>query len=80
MADVKIYTTPTCPYCHMAKEFLKEKGVEFDEIDVSADQEAAKEMVAKSGQMGVPQIEINGKIIVGFNREALEAELENMKE
>jgi glutaredoxin-like YruB-family protein len=80
MANIKIYTTPTCPYCKMAKAFLTEKGVEFDEIDVAADQEAAKEMVAKSGQMGVPQIEINGKIIVGFNKEALEAELEKMKE
>ncbi|MBW2999277.1 glutathione S-transferase N-terminal domain-containing protein [Candidatus Woesearchaeota archaeon] len=80
MAKVKVYSTPPCPYCKMAKEFLKEKGVEFDEIDVSADQEAAKEMVAKSGHMGVPQIEINGKMIVGFNREALEAELEKMKE
>lgn len=73
---VKVYSTPTCPYCKMAKEFLKEKGVEFEDIDVSANQEAAKEMVEKSGHMGVPQIEINGKIIIGFDREALEKELD----
>ena len=72
---VKVYSTPTCPYCKMVEEFLNEKGVEFEEVDVAADQEAAKEMVEKSGQMGVPQIEINGKIIVGFNKEAIEAEL-----
>ena len=73
---VKVYSTPTCPYCKMAKEFLKEKGVEFEDVDVSTDQEAAKEMVEKSGHMGVPQIEINGKIIIGFDREALEKELD----
>ena len=74
--NVKVYSTPACPYCHMLKDFLKEKGVEFEDIDVAADQEAAREMIEKSGQMGVPQIEINGKIIVGFNKEAIERELE----
>ncbi len=76
MKEVKLYTTPTCPYCFMVKDFLKEKGVKFEEIDVSVDRDAAKRMIAKSGHMGVPQVEINGKIIVGFNREALEKELE----
>jgi glutaredoxin-like YruB-family protein len=75
MADVKIYSTPTCPYCKMAKEFLKEKGIEYDDIDVSQDRALAEEMISKSGQMGVPQIEINGKIIVGFDKDALEKEL-----
>ena len=75
MAKIKVYSTPTCPYCVMVKDFLKEKNVEFEDIDVAADQEAANEMISKSGQMGVPQIEINGKIIVGFNKEALEKEL-----
>ncbi|MEE9322984.1 MAG: glutaredoxin domain-containing protein [Candidatus Aenigmarchaeota archaeon] len=75
---VKVYSTPTCPYCKMAKEFLKEKGIEFEDVDVSTDQEAAKEMIKKSGQMGVPQIEINGKMIIGFDREKLEKELENL--
>ncbi len=72
---VKLYSIPTCPYCKMAKEFLKSKGIEFEDIDVSANQEAAKEMVEKSGHMGVPQIEINGKVIIGFDREKLEKEL-----
>lgn len=80
MAEIKVYSTPTCPYCHMLKDFLKEKGIEFDDIDVAEDQEAAKEMVGKSGQMGVPQIEINGKIIVGFDKGAIEKELASAKE
>lgn len=65
---VKIYSTPTCPYCQLAKQFLKENGIEFEEIDVSADQAAAEEMVNKSGQLGVPVLEINGTIIIGFNK------------
>ncbi len=72
---VIVYSTQTCPYCYHVKDFLKEKGVEFEEIDVSKDKEAAKRMIEKSGQMGVPQIEIDGKIIVGFDREAIEKEL-----
>ena len=79
MAKVKIYSTPTCPYCKMAKEFLTQKGVEFEDIDVSTNHEAAQEMIKKSGQTGVPQIEINGKVIVGFDKEAIEKELESSK-
>ncbi len=75
MAKIKVYSTPTCPWCHKVKAFLKDKRVEFEEIDVAADQEAAKKMVEKSGQMGVPQVEINGKMIVGFDQAALEEEL-----
>ena len=78
MSKVKVYSTPTCPYCHLLKEFLNQKKVEFDDIDVAADQEAAKAMVGKSGQMGVPQIEINGKIIVRFDKPAIEKELEKL--
>ena len=77
---VKVYSTPVCPYCHMVKDYLKEKGVEFEDIDVAADREEAKKMIEKSGQMGVPQIEINGRIIVGFNKEAIDKELESSKE
>lgn len=73
--NVKIYSTPTCPYCKLTKEFLKEKGIAFAEIDVSADPAAANEMVKKSGQMGVPVIDIDGKIIVGWNKSALEEAL-----
>ena len=75
MVKVKIYSTPTCPYCVHAKDFFKEKGIEFEVVDVSKDQEAAREMVEKSGQMGVPVIDIDGKIIVGFNKDAIEEEL-----
>ena len=72
---VKVYTTTTCPYCTMAKSFLKENGVEFVEKNVGSDRAAAVEMVEKSGQMGVPVLEINGQIIVGFNREAIKKAL-----
>ena len=60
-----------CPYCTTLKEFLKEQGVEFEEIDVSQDEKAMKEMVEKTGQMGVPVIEINGEIVIGFDREKI---------
>ncbi len=68
---VIIYTTPTCHFCHMAKEFFKENNIEYKEIDVSADQEKGQEMIEKSGQMGVPVIEIDEKILIGFNQEEL---------
>lgn len=69
--SVKIYSTPSCPYCKMAKEFLKNNNISYDEVDVSNDEEAIKEMVDKSGQMGVPVIEIDGQIIVGFDEEEI---------
>ncbi len=72
---VKVYSTSTCPYCAMAKAFLKEKNIPFEDVDVGANPEAANEMIEKSGQMGVPVIEIDGKIIVGFNKEAISQEL-----
>jgi len=75
MKKIKVYTTPTCPYCHMLKDWLKQKGIKFEDVDVSSDHDAAHEMIEKSGQMGVPQIDIGGKIIVGFDRVAIEKEL-----
>ena len=72
---VKVYSTPTCPYCKLTKEYLKEKNIAFSDIDVSADPAAANEMVKKSGQMGVPVIDIGGQIIVGWNKTALEEAL-----
>ncbi len=72
MVKVKIYTTSTCPYCDLAKNYFKENKIEYTEINVESDEKAAKEMVEKSEQMGVPVIDINGKIIVGFNKEAIE--------
>lgn len=64
---VRVFSTQACPWCHRAKEFLKENSIEFEDIDVGEDREAAKEMIEKSGQTAVPVIEIDGKIIVGFN-------------
>ncbi len=69
---VKVYSTQTCPWCKKAKDFFKEKNVEFEDIDVSQNHEAAKEMVEKSGQMGVPVIDIDGEIIVGFDQAKIE--------
>lgn len=70
MAEVKLYSTPTCPYCRMAKDFLEQQQVEVTVVDVSEDVEAAREMVDKSGQMGVPVMEVENTIIVGFDRGA----------
>ncbi|MBS7250927.1 MAG: glutathione S-transferase N-terminal domain-containing protein [Candidatus Freyarchaeota archaeon] len=78
MVKVKVYSTPACPYCRMVKDFLKERGVEFEDIDISNDEEAVKELFQKSGRFDVPQTEINGKMILGFNKEALESELEKL--
>jgi thioredoxin 1 len=64
---VTVFSTPTCPYCHMVKNYLKEKEVEFEDFDVSADQEKAEQMVARSGQMGVPQLWIGDQVVMGFN-------------
>jgi glutaredoxin-like YruB-family protein len=72
---VKVYSTPACPYCHMAKDFFKENKIEFEDIDVSQDHEAAQEMIEKSGQMGVPVIDIDGKVIIGFNVPAIKEAL-----
>lgn len=65
---VEIYSTPSCHFCHMAKEFFKEKNVAFTDIDVAADSAKRQEMVDKSGQMGVPVIIIGNDLIVGFNK------------
>jgi len=75
---IKVYSTPTCPYCLTLKKFLKEKGVEFADIDVSIDEKELKDMVDKSGQMGVPVVDIDGQIVIGFNREKI-IEILNIK-
>lgn len=63
---VTIYSTPTCPYCIFAKDFFRNKGIAFNDVDVTKDKSLAQEMVNKSGQMGVPVIDIDGNIIVGY--------------
>jgi len=75
MVEVKVYSTPTCPYCNTAKDFLKENNIEFSEYDVSKDIEARNEMLEISGQMGVPVIIIDEEIIIGFNKEAIKKAL-----
>ena len=68
---VKVYGTEQCPWCHKAKDWLKENNIEFEDINVGEDQKAAEEMVEKSGQRGVPVIDVDGKIIIGFNEDKL---------
>jgi len=75
MKKIKVYSTPTCPYCVMAKDFFKQEKIEFEDINVAEDKTAADEMVKKSGQMGVPVIDIDGKIIIGFDKEKVEQAL-----
>ncbi len=72
---VKIYTTPTCVYCKGAKEYFKEKGVEYEEIDLGKNPDRIQELVQISGQMAVPLILIDGKVIVGFDRGAIDEAL-----
>ena len=68
MQNVTIYSTPTCHFCHMAKEFFKEKNITYTEYDVAGNLEKRKEMVEKSGQMGVPVILIGSELIIGFDK------------
>jgi glutaredoxin-like YruB-family protein len=75
--NVIVYSTPTCPYCVYAKNFFKDKGVDFEDVDVSRDYSRAMEMVQKSGQMGVPVIDIGGEIIVGFQPDVFEELIKN---
>ncbi len=72
---VTVYGTPTCPFCTRAKQYLEDKSVEFESIDVAADQDKVQELVDKSGQMGVPVLDIEGAIIVGFDKEKIDEAL-----
>lgn len=76
MVSVTVYSTPVCPYCNMVKQFLKKHNIEFEDCDVSSQQDKLQEMMAKSGQTGVPVTDIDGKIIVGFDQEALKQALD----
>lgn len=79
MSKVKVYSTPTCPYCTIAKKYFDDKGVKYEEYDVSQDQKKAEEMQTKSGQMGVPVIIIENKdkeeIVVGFDKDKIDKSL-----
>jgi len=70
--EIKIYSTPTCPYCSQAKQYISSKGKAYENIDVSADQDKAQEMVKLSGQMGVPVIVVGGTVITGFDKPKLD--------
>lgn len=71
MPNVLVYSTSTCPWCHKAMDFLRDHKIEFQEVNVQEHPERAEEVIQKSGQMGVPVIDVDGKIIVGFNERAL---------
>lgn len=71
MAKVKIYSTPWCAYCKMAKDYFREKKVEYTDYDVSVDEKARNEMLSKSNQSGVPVIDIDGTLVVGFDKERI---------
>ncbi len=71
MKNVTVYTTPTCGWCYRVKSYLTEKGVSYEEKDVSRDREAAMEMIKKTNQMGVPVLDIGGAMIVGFDKERI---------
>jgi len=68
---VKVYSTPSCPYCVTLKNFLKERDIQFEDIDVSQNEIAQKEMIEKSGQYGVPVVDIDGEIIIGFDQDKI---------
>jgi len=68
---VRVFTTPMCPFCYVLKEFLREHKIDFEEIDVSKDEKARDEMIKKSGKLEAPVIEIDGKIVVGFDKEKI---------
>ncbi|MFA4966853.1 MAG: glutaredoxin domain-containing protein [Candidatus Margulisiibacteriota bacterium] len=69
---IKVYSTPACPYCNLLKRYLNDRNIEFETMDVSTSREIAQEMIDKSGQLGVPVTDINGTIIIGFNKPKFE--------
>lgn len=75
MKNITIYSTPSCVYCNMAKTFFKANNVPFTDYNVATDLAKRKEMIDKTGQMGVPVIDLNGEIVIGFNEEKLKSTL-----
>jgi len=79
MSKVKVFSTPSCPYCELLKQFLKDKGVEFEAIDVSQDEESQNYIMEKTGKIAVPVTEIDGQIVVSFDKAKI-MELLNLKD
>lgn len=79
MAKVRLFTTPACSFCYTLREFLKENNIEFEEVDVSKDEKSREEMIKKSGRLEAPIVEIDGKIVVGFDKKKI-LKLLNIKE
>jgi len=79
MAKIRIFSTPSCPYCVTLKEFFKQHGFEYEDLNVAMDAQAREEMIQKSQQMGVPVIEIDGQIVIGFDRKKI-VQLLNIKD
>lgn len=73
--EVKVYSTPTCSWCSKVKQFLKENNIAYQDLNVAEDQAAAEDMIKRSGQMGVPVIDIDGELVVGFNQPVLKEKL-----
>ncbi|MFA5004872.1 MAG: glutaredoxin family protein [Candidatus Omnitrophota bacterium] len=73
--NVKVYSTPTCPWCIRTKQFLQENNIVFENIDLSGNENAAEELMRKTGQMGVPVLDIEGQIIIGFDKEKIKLAL-----
>ena len=71
MPKVKVYSTPTCPWCNVVKEFLASNRIGFEDVNVASDRNAAREMIEKTGQKGVPVIEIDGQYVIGFDEKKL---------
>ncbi|MBS3765134.1 thioredoxin family protein [Candidatus Bipolaricaulota bacterium] len=71
--NITIYTTPSCPYCSAAKDYFDENDISYTDYDVSENRQKAKEMIDKSGQRGTPVIDIDGEVVVGFNKEKLQS-------
>lgn len=76
MNNIKVYSTNSCPWCVKAKNYLKSKNVNFEELNVGTNERAAMEMIQKSGQRGVPVLDINGTIVVGFDKRRIDELLE----
>jgi len=74
--EVTIYTSPTCSWCETVKDYLRAREIDFEEVDVSADMDRAQELVERSGQYGVPVVDIDGEMVVGFDRPRIDALLE----